>query len=165
MSTVADGAGWTDELHRRVDELIDEYRTALHDSLDDVSDDEARRTLVPSKTTLLGLVKHATFVEGVWFDQAITGRSYREIGIDTTVDGSFTLSTSDTVASVQEAYRDRWAVSRSNLAERSLDEMVEGRGARPVWALKLQVLRELAQHAGHADILREQIVASRSTGS
>ncbi|MEZ5294803.1 MAG: DUF664 domain-containing protein [Ilumatobacteraceae bacterium] len=52
-----------------------------------------------------------------------------------------------------------------NLAERSLDEMVEGRGARPVWALKLQVLRELAQHAGHADILREQIVASRSTGS
>jgi hypothetical protein len=36
--------------------------------------------------------------------------------------------------------------------------VVDGRGQRPVWALQLQVLRELAQHAGHADILREQIL-------
>jgi len=28
-----------------------------------------------------------------------------------------------------------------------------------VWALYLQVVRELAQHAGHADILREQVLA------
>ena len=32
---------------------------------------------------------------------------------------------------------------------------------RAVWALQLQVLRELAQHAGHADILREQVLARR----
>jgi hypothetical protein len=43
----------------------------------------------------------------------------------------------------------------------SNDFMDDGRGARPVWALQLQVLRELAQHAGHADILREQILANR----
>ena len=42
---------------------------ALHDSLNDLTEDEARRHLVPSKSTLLGLVKHVTFVEGVWFDQ------------------------------------------------------------------------------------------------
>jgi hypothetical protein len=30
-----------------------------------------------------------------------------------------------------------------------------------VWALYLQVLRELAQHCGHADILREQVLARR----
>jgi Protein of unknown function (DUF664) len=30
-----------------------------------------------------------------------------------------------------------------------------------VWALQLEVLRELAQHAGHADILREQILDRR----
>jgi Protein of unknown function (DUF664) len=28
--------------------------------------------------------------------------------------------------------------------------------------LQLQVLRELAQHAGHADILREQVLARRA---
>ena len=150
-----------DEQRQRVDELIDEYRVALHDSLNDLTEEEARRRLVPSKTTLLGLVKHATFVEGVWFDQAITGRSYRDVGIAATVDGSFTLRRTDTIASVQAAYRERWAVSRTNLAGRPPDEVVDGRGARPVWALRLQVLRELAQHAGHADILREQIVASR----
>jgi hypothetical protein len=43
------------------------------------------------------------------------------------------------------------------------EDVVDGRGSRAVWALQLQVLRELAQHAGHADILREQMLASRST--
>lgn len=152
---------WVDEQRQRVDDLIDEYRVALHDSLNDLTEEEVRRRLVPSKTTLLGLVKHATFVEGVWFDQAITGRSYTELGIAATVDGSFTLRRTDTIASVQAEYRERWAVSRRNLDGRPLEEVVDGRGARPVWALQLQVLRELAQHAGHADILREQIVAGR----
>ena len=153
---------WADGLDQRVEQLIDEYRHALHDSLNALSEEEARRRLVPSKTTLLSLVKHASFVEAVWFDQAVTGRSSREIGIAATVAGSFTLRDTDTIASVQAEYRDRWAMSRGNLDGRPLDEVVEGRGARAVWALKLQVLRELAQHAGHADILREQIIASRS---
>ena len=96
---------WVDEQRRRVEELIDGYRVALHDSLNDLTEEEARRRLVPSKTTLLGLVKHVSFVEGVWFDQAVTGRSYDEIGIAPTVDGSFTLRRTDTIASVQAAYR------------------------------------------------------------
>ena len=153
---------WTAEQRRRVDELIDEYRLVLHDSLDDLTEEEARRRLVPSKTTLLGLVKHATFVEGVWFDQAVTGRSYAEIGIASTVDSSFALRKNDTIATVQAAYRKRGETSRRNLAGLGSDDIVNGRGSRPVWALQLQVLRELAQHAGHADILREQILASRS---
>lgn len=152
---------WVGELHERSEELIDEYRHALHDSLLGLTEDEARRRLVQSPTTLLGLVKHATFVEGVWFDQAITGRSYAEIGIASTVDGSFALGPHDTIETIQAAYRDRWETSRRNLAPLGLDETVTGRGARPVWALLLQVLRELAQHAGHADILREQILAGR----
>lgn len=152
---------WTDDHRQRVDELIDEFREGLHDSLNDLTEDEARRRLVPSKTTLLSLVKHATFVEGVWFDQAVTGRSPADIGIATTVDGSFTLRTTDSIATVQAAYRARWETSRENLASLASDDIVDGRGERPVWALHLQVLRELAQHAGHADILREQILASR----
>jgi len=43
-----------------------------------------------------------------------------------------------------------------------LSDRVNGRGDRPVWALQLQVLRELAQHAGHADILREQVLTARA---
>jgi hypothetical protein len=154
---------WAVDQRGRIGELIDEYRAALHDSLDGLTEEEARRRLVPSKTTLLGLVKHVTFVEGVWFDQAVTGRSYAEIGIATTVDGSFTLGKSDTIEAVQAAYRERWDLSRTTMADLQSNEVVDGRGARPVWALELQVLRELAQHAGHADILREQILASRAS--
>lgn len=153
---------WTAEQRQRIEELVDEYRVALHDSLNDLTEEEARRRLVPSKTTLLGLVKHAGFVEGVWFDQAITGRSYAQMGIARTVDGSFTLRKEDTIATVQADYRTRWNTSRINLAGLQSDDVVDGRGARPVWALHLQVLRELAQHAGHADILREQVLAERS---
>ena len=98
----------------------------------------------------------------MWFDQAVTGRTYAEIGIPSTVDRSFTLRQDDTITTIQAAYRTRWEVSRSNLAELAGEDIVDGRGPRPVWALQLQVLRELAQHAGHADILREQVLASRS---
>jgi hypothetical protein len=115
--------------------------------LNELTEQEARRRVVPSRTTLLGLVKHASFVEGVWFDQAVTGRSYDEIGIASTVDGSFTLRRSDTIASDQAAYRQRWEASRKNLNGRRSDEMVDGRGER------------------HAYILREQILASRSPAS
>lgn len=92
MPTSATGSPvWTNDLRTRLDELLDEYRATLHDSLDGLTEDEARRRLVPSKTTLLGLLKHVTYVEGVWFDQAISGRSYSEIGIANSPDRSFTL--------------------------------------------------------------------------
>ena len=116
---------------------------------------------MPSKTTLLGLLKHVTYVEGIWFDQAVTGRSHAEVGIPTTPDRSFSLKKIDTVASVQAAHRQRGDLSRRTMTALALDDVVEGRGHRLVWALQLQVLRELAQHAGHADILREQILDRR----
>ena len=153
--------GWTTDLRGRVDELLDEYREALQASLDDLSEDEARLRLVPSKTTLLGLLKHVTYVEGVWFDQAVTGRSYADIGIADTPDRSFTLAEDDTIATVRAAHRARCAASRPALTALAMDARVDGRGDHAVWALLLQVLRELAQHAGHADILREQILARR----
>jgi hypothetical protein len=154
---------WTGDLLQRVDELIDEYRASLLGCLDGLTDDEARMRLVPSKTTLLGLVKHVTFVEGVWFDQAVTGRTYAEIGIASSPDRSFTVNKNDTIESVQAAYRDRCERSRRTMAGLAPGDIVDGRGSRPVWALRLQVLRELAHHAGHADILREQLLARRAT--
>jgi hypothetical protein len=149
------------KLRTQLDGLLDEYRQRLHDSLDGLTEDEARANLVPSKTTLLGLLKHVTYVEGVWFDQAITGRSYKEIGIASTPNRSFMLTRGDTIASVQAAHRDICAVSRANAAGLDLDDVVRGRGGRYVWQIYLQMLRELAHHMGHADILREQLLAAR----
>jgi hypothetical protein len=143
--------------------FLDEHRTALRAALDGLTEQEARRSLVPSATTLLGLVKHATFVEKVWFDEAVTRRSRTEIGIPATPDESFVLDDDDTVASVQQAHREACEASRLATAPLGIDEVVRGnrRGPLPLRWVYFHMLRELAQHCGHADILREQVLASR----
>ena len=60
--------------------FLDEHRSELNRCLDGLTEEQARQSLVPSRTTLLGMVKHATFVEKVWFDEAVTCRSRAEIG-------------------------------------------------------------------------------------
>lgn len=45
--------------------FVDQHREMLLHSLDGLTEAEARARLVPSATTLLGLVKHAAFVERV----------------------------------------------------------------------------------------------------
>jgi Protein of unknown function (DUF664) len=79
---------------------------------------------VPSRTTLLGLIKHATFVERIWFDEAITCRSRAEIGIPATPDGSFILAPEDTIASVRRAHREACESSRLAAAALRLDDIL-----------------------------------------
>ncbi|MDR6558253.1 hypothetical protein J2809_002623 [Arthrobacter pascens] len=140
--------------------FLDEHRSMLNSCLDGLTEEQARRSLVPSRTTLLGLVKHATFVEKVWFDEAITCRPRAEIGIPATPDESFILDGGDSVASVQQAHREACDASRRAASSLGLDDLVLGnrRGPLPLRWVYLHLLRELAQHCGHADILREQIL-------
>ncbi|MFE5836737.1 DinB family protein [Arthrobacter sp. NPDC056493] len=142
--------------------FLDEHRSRLNASLDGLTEEQARRSLVPSRTTLLGLVKHATFVEKVWFDEAITCRSRADIGIPATPDESFILEDQDTVAGIQAAHLEACEASRHAAASLHLDDLVHGnrRGPLPLRWVYLHMLRELAQHCGHADILREQILSS-----
>ena len=140
--------------------FLDEHRRELDSCLDGLAEEQARRSLVRSATTLLGLVKHATFVEKVWFDEAVTCRSRAEIGIPATPGESFVLADTDTVATVQQAHREAGEASRRATASLGLDDIVRGnrRGPLPLRWVYLHVLRELAQHCGHADILREQLL-------
>ena len=140
--------------------FLDEHRRELNSCLDGLTEEQARRSLVRSATTLLGLVKHATFVEKVWFDEAVTCRSRAEIGIPATPGESFVLHDSDTIDTVQQAHREACEASRRATASLGLDDIVRGnrRGPLPLRWVYLHMLRELAQHCGHADILREQLL-------
>jgi hypothetical protein len=140
--------------------FLDEHRRSLDACLDGLTEEQARRRLVPSRTTLLGLVKHATFVEKVWFDEAITCRSRAEIGIPATPDESFVLDDDDTIDTVRRAHREACEASRRATSELGPDDVLRGnrRGPLPLRWVYLHVLRELAQHCGHADILREQVL-------
>ena len=142
--------------------FIDEHRRALDGYLDGLTEEQARRSLVPSRTTLLGLVKHAAFVEKVWFDEAVTCRPRSEIGIPATPDESFILDDGDTIATIQRAHREACEASRRATSTLGLDDVLRGnrRGPLPLRWVYLHVLRELAQHCGHAEILREQILAA-----
>jgi hypothetical protein len=141
--------------------FLDEHRAMLNGCVDGLTEEQARRSLVASRTTLLGLTKHATFVEKVWFDEAITCRPRAEIGIAATPDESFVLDDDDTIASIQRAHHAACAASRRATSSLGLDAIVHGnrRGLLPLRWVYFHVLRELAQHCGHADILREQILS------
>ena len=121
----------------------------------------ARRRLVPSATTVLGLLKHVTWMQRIWFEQCVGGTSRQELGLVQTVDESFQLTDDDTVASVTAAQWEACATARAVVADLPLDTVVTGHraGPRTLRWVYLQVLRELAHHCGHADILREQVLA------
>jgi hypothetical protein len=142
------------------DAFLDEHRDQLNRCLDGLTEEQARQSLVSSRTTLLGLVKHATFVEKIWFDEAVTGRSRAEISIPATSDESFIVHDDDTIVGVRQAHREACESSRRATSSIGLDDRVYGYwlGPLPLRWVYLHVLRELAQHCGHADILREQIL-------
>ncbi len=143
--------------------FLDAHRAILRDTLTGLTDDEVRARLVPSRTTLLGLVKHATFLQVVWYQEAITGVPRTQLGQPNAVEDSFVLAETDTVESVLAGYDRACVTAREVAAAHPLDEIVTGHrmGAMTLRWIHLQVLRELAQHSGHADILREQLLARR----
>src|SRR5580658_6406466 len=106
--------------------FLDEHRGQLNRCLDGLTEEQARRSLVASRTTLLGLVKHATFLEKVWFDEAVTGRSRAEIGIPAISGESVILHDDDTIASVQQAHREACESSRRATSSLGLDDRLYG---------------------------------------
>ena len=145
----------------QLDAFVEEYRSALEVTLDCLTEEQARRRLVSSATTLLGLLKHVTWMQRVWFEECVGGSSRGELGLVQNPQESFRLTDDDTIASVTAAHRAACATARTAVAGLPLDAVVTGHrtGPRTLRWVYLQVLRELAQHCGHADILREQILA------
>src|SRR5258707_10529162 len=154
-------------LKMQLETFLDEHRAALRGCLDELTEEEARQHLVPSETTLLGLVKHVTYAERVWFGEAVTGRPRREMGLPPNAADAFTLTGADTIDSVRRAHDEACAASRRAAAGLGLDDVLRGprMGPLPLPWVYLHALREFAQHCGHADILREQILSGRSTAA
>ena len=86
-----------------------------------------------------------------------------EMGLPATPDESFVLTAEDTIASVLAAHAAAVADSRAAVEGLTHEAVFPGnkRGPLPLRWIQLHVLRELAQHCGHAEILREQILAAR----
>jgi GNAT superfamily N-acetyltransferase len=153
-------------LQVQLEAFLDEHRAALRGCLDGLTEEQARRRLVPSQTTLLGLVKHAAYAEQIWFGEAVTGRSRAELGLPPKAADAFLLAPADSIESVRRAHDQACAASRRATARLGLDDVLTGHrfGPLPLRWVYLHALREFAQHCGHADILREQILAEVGDG-
>ena len=104
--------------------LLDVQRAEVALLLDEVDDTEARTRLVPSATTVLGLVKHAVFVERVWFHSRVAGVPRERLGLPAAPADSFVLTDDDTVASVRADFDEACDISRAVAAAHDLDAIV-----------------------------------------
>jgi hypothetical protein len=103
-----------------------------------------------------------TWAEQVWFHVGLAGRTREALGIPHENDPSWELTDEDTIASVVAENRRVCAEAREIAASYGLDDLVthNRRGPLTLRWLYLHMIEEIARHAGHADILREQILAA-----
>jgi uncharacterized damage-inducible protein DinB len=139
---------------------LDYHRAELLAKLDGLTDEQADRRIVPSLTTLHGLLRHLTKVEYAWFVRYIEASDEPgPFGWPERQDGDFLLDDGATVE--QDAARFVAAVERSReiFARVELDDVrTHPRfGDIDVRWIMVHMLEEYAQHNGHADILRELI--------
>src|SRR5689334_13904896 len=137
-----------DDERTQLDAFVDDYRSAIEATLDGLTEEQARRRLVASATTLLGLLKHVTWMQRIWFQECVGGTPREELGVVLSPDESFRLTDDDTIDTVTAAHRHACAVARTAAAHLPLDAIVTGHraGPRTLRWVYLQVLRELAQH-------------------
>jgi uncharacterized damage-inducible protein DinB len=131
-------------------------RACVLKKIDGLDEEQLRRRLVVSDTTLLGLVQHLTDGELYWFGHTVAGDpAYGDVDFDMVVPED------RSVEEVVAAYRAAIAASDAVIAA---VESFDSPTAMPVddvpktlrWVVA-HVTGETVRHAGHADILRELI--------
>ncbi len=152
-------------------ESLRKHRGFLIYTTRDLTDAQAALRPTASELCLGGLVKHVTLVERRWADFIIGGAEQMNA---TPVDwmDAFQMTGGDTLASLLSAYAAR-AAETDNLVESVDLDQVHPLPAAPwyepgaAWSVRrvlLHIVAETAQHAGHADILRESIDGSKTMG-
>ena len=122
--------------------------------------DMARKGIPTSNLSLLGLVRHMTFVEWSWFEEVFSGDpSPQPFSTDEDTDVDFNDLHPDRVDEDMARFLHQCEVSRAIVAGAgSLDQ--EAAQARDVVSLRwimVHMIEEYARHNGHADLLRELI--------
>lgn len=146
--------------------FLDYPREALVAKVTGVSEEDARRRLVPSDTTLAGLVKHLARVEMSWFQHRLAQIPVEELPeLRSWLDdpeGEFHVEEDETIDVLVARYRRQCELSREVAARFDLEHVVPHPALGEVSArwITVHMIEETARHVGHADILREQIDGS-----
>jgi hypothetical protein len=139
-------------------------RRELLRAVEHLSGAQARQRLVPSLTTPISLLKHCAAAERIWFQRTLAGLSIDACdGHAVGGDSSFHVSDDETLAEVITEYAATCRRSNDLTAAFALDAIVEHHIVGPVSLrfIYVAMIAETARHAGHADILAEQIQAKQ----
>jgi hypothetical protein len=145
---------------------LDFYRGVMLRKAEGLTQEQLGRRVGVSELTVGGLLKHMAFVEDQWFHERLLGRGLPEpwASIDWEVDRDwdFHSAVDDEPAELVQLYlaacdRSRAVVDEvPDLDTVSLAPNGRGHHFSVRWIL-LHMIEETARHAGHADILRENI--------
>lgn len=148
-----------------IENMLDGNREALIETVRGLSNADARRRLVASLTTPISLIKHAAAAERIWFQRFWAGLDESECdGYSRRDEGTFVVTADESLADVIAEFERASQRSRVIAASFDLDDIKVNPREGTVsmrWTL-LAMIQEFARHAGHGDILREQIDSPRS---
>jgi uncharacterized damage-inducible protein DinB len=156
-----------------------QHRQFLRFTTRDLTDEQARRRTTVSELCLGGLIKHVTAVERGWANFITEGPSALAGVADMTEEDyarraeEFRLLAGETLAGVLDAYAE--VAARTDGLVASLPDLDAGHPLpqapwfRPgeSWSARralLHIIAETAQHAGHADIIRESLDGAKTMG-
>jgi uncharacterized damage-inducible protein DinB len=143
---------------------LERDRATMLWKIDGLSDADLRQSLVPSVTTLLGMVKHLAYDERFWFQVVLAGDVVDVPWTDDDPDADWRIEPGESAAGIIALYESEIARSREIMAAASLDDRSRHPEADHSYAWILcHMIEEVSRHNGHADILRELI--DGSTGS
>src|SRR5207245_10283225 len=102
--------------------FLDRYRETILWKLEGVTKEQALARLVPSATTLLGIVKHLAYVERGWFPIYYAGGpvDYPWAEDEPDQDIDFRVSATDTLESLSARYREQSRRARDSVAGAAL---------------------------------------------
>ena len=160
-------------------DFLAKHRYFLRHTAEGLSDEQANTRSTVSALTIGGLIKHVTAVEKNWADFAQSGGG-QDVPEETEYtperiaewENGFRLVEGETLAGVLAEYEKTAAATDDLVRTLDLDASYELPSApwQPpgvFWSVRrvfLHITAETAQHAGHADILRESIDGQKSMG-
>jgi uncharacterized damage-inducible protein DinB len=138
--------------------FLDDFRDIVVRKASGLSETDAREHLVPSATTVGGLVKHLRWAEYGWFDQLLQER-LDDNRRPHDRDWEFVLADDEALPVLLDEYRRQCDQSRQIAAGYPLEHTVSHRrlGRVSLRWIYVHMIEETARHCGQIDILREQL--------